>query len=47
MKQSAYLWPKEAALLLSCELIPLEWRRIYAVALYTGLRVGELAVLRV
>lgn len=46
-KQSAYLFPKEATTLLACEAIPERWRTIYALAMYTGLRRGELAVLRV
>lgn len=45
-RQSAYLWPKEAAALLASPL-PIRWRLTYAVALYTGLRQGELAALRV
>jgi integrase len=46
-RQSAWLFPREAAVLLASEEIPEWWRRCYALALYTGLRQGELAVLRV
>src|SRR5690606_8456832 len=46
-RQSAWLFPREAAALLGCEAVPLRWRRVYALALYTGLRQGELAGLRV
>ena len=46
-KQSAYLFPREAAHLFACERVPERWRHVYAIALYTGLRAGELAVLRV
>ncbi len=46
-RQGAWLFPREAAALLACEAVPLRWRRVYALALYTGLRQGELAVLRV
>jgi len=46
-RQSAWLFPREASTLLACEAVPLRWRRVYALAFYTGLRSGELAVLRV
>ncbi len=45
-RQSAYLFPKEADALLACEAVPHSARVLYALALYTGLRRGELAVLR-
>lgn len=44
-KRKVYLYPSEAAALLSCEALPLRWRRIAAFAMYTGLRLGELRVL--
>jgi integrase len=46
-RQSAYLYPREATALLAHAGIPARWRVAYAIALYTGLRQGELAVLRV
>jgi len=46
-KQSSWLFPREAAALLACAEVPAWWRRVYAFALYTGLRCGEIAVLRV
>lgn len=39
------LFPSEAFSLLSCRDVPLYWRRMYAVALYTGARSNELAAL--
>ncbi len=44
-RRKTFLFPKEATALLGCEAIPLEWREVYAVALYTYLRPGELRVL--
>ena len=46
-RRKTFLYPKEAHALLSCEAISLEWREVYAVALYTYLRPGELRVLTV
>ncbi len=46
-KQSAWLFPREASALFACERVPLWWRTYFALALYTGLRAGELAVLRI
>ncbi len=46
-RQSSYLFPREAEDLLGCEAVPIRWRIVYAVALYSGIRQGELAVLRV
>lgn len=47
-RRKPWLYPREIAKLLACELptVPLEWRRLYAVAVYTYLRPGELAELR-
>ncbi len=45
-KRKHWVWPNEAAALFSCEAVPLEWRRTYAVAAYTGLRPEESAELR-
>lgn len=41
-----WIYPSEWQRLVSCEAVPIEWRRFYAVALYTGLRPGELQALR-
>jgi integrase len=46
-KQKPFLRPDEILRLLSCELVALERRHVYAVALYTGTRQGELRGLRV
>jgi hypothetical protein len=44
-RRKTFLYPREAAALLACEAVPLEWREVYALALYTYLRPGELRVL--
>ena len=44
-RRKTFLYPKEAVQLLACEVIGLEWRELYAIALYTYLRPGELRVL--
>ena len=41
-----FLWPSELVDLLSCEAVPLDWRRVYACAVYLGARAGELRALR-
>lgn len=46
-KQKPFLRPDEVVRLLSCELVPLERRQVYAVAIYTAMRQGELRALRV
>lgn len=46
-KELAYLHPIEAARLLECERVPVRWRRLYALALYIGLRAGEVEGLEV
>ena len=45
-RSAQYLYPSEAVKLLECDAVPLRWRVIYAMAMYTGLRRGELQVLR-
>jgi integrase len=40
-----WLYPSEWLAIASCAEVPPEWRRVYAIALYTGLRPGELRVL--
>ena len=42
----SYLYPVEALRLLACEKVPLLRRVVYAVAMWTGMRWGELQVLR-
>lgn len=44
-RKRPWLYPGEWSALMACEAVPLAWRRLYAVALYTGLRPGELRVL--
>lgn len=44
-KAKVYLFPSEFLRLVSCERIPLRWRRIYALATYTYTRAGELRAL--
>ena len=44
-RRKTFLYPREAAALLACEAVPREWREIYALALYTYVRPGELRVL--
>ena len=46
-RRKPWLYPKEVAQLLAATVVPLEWRTLYAVAVYTYLRPGELAELRV
>lgn len=41
-----WLYPSELLQLLQCEKVPLLWRRIYAIAAYSGVRVSELAALQ-
>lgn len=45
-KLKAYLMPAEVETLLACDEVPQRYRRVYALAAYTGLRRGELAALR-
>ena len=44
-RQKTFIHPSEAAALLACEAVPLEWRELYAIAIYTYLRPGELRAL--
>lgn len=41
-RDQAALYPNEVVQLLSCEAIPLSRRRVYAVAIYTGMRLSEM-----
>jgi len=44
-REKPFLFPSELAALLSCGLVPIHWRIMYAVAAYTGARANELAAL--
>ncbi len=44
-KAKVYLWPSEFLALVSCDLVPLAWRRIFALATYLFPRAGELEAL--
>jgi integrase len=44
-KAKCFLYPSEVTMLLSCERISIRWRRLFAVAVYLGVRVGELQAL--
>jgi integrase len=44
-RERPWLYPNEWLMLARCRQVPIEWRRTYAVALYSGLRPGELRVL--
>lgn len=46
-RAKSYLYPSELLSLLSCERVALRWRRVYALAVYTYARAGELEALRV
>lgn len=46
-KQKPFLRPDEIVKLLGCERVPIDRRHVYAVAVYTALRQGELRGLRV
>jgi integrase len=46
-KAKTILYPDELAALLSCEDVPFAYRVLYALAVYTGLRAGELEALTV
>lgn len=41
-----YLYPSEFRKLIECRRVPVEWRRLYALAAYTLSRAGELTALR-
>lgn len=44
-RRKTFLYPREAAALLACTAVPVEWREVYALALYTYVRPGELRAL--
>jgi integrase len=44
-KAKTYLWPSEFLKLVTCELVPQRWRRLFALAVYTYARASELALL--
>ena len=46
-RQASYLFPNEASRFLACVKVPMHWKIASAVAMYSGLRRGELVVLRV
>lgn len=46
LRARCYLYPSEFLRLVSCVAIPVRWRRVYAVAVYTYARAGELEALR-
>ncbi len=45
-RRRTFLYPVEVAQLLACPDVPRQWREVYAVAVYTYLRPGELVELR-
>ncbi len=45
-RRRTFLYPVEVAQLLACPAVPRQWREVYAVAVYTYLRPGELVELR-
>ncbi len=44
-KSKAYLYPSEVAALVSCARVPLRWRQVFALAIYTYARPGEVEAL--
>jgi hypothetical protein len=44
-RRKTFLYPRESAALLACAAVPIAWREVYALALYTYPRPGELRVL--
>lgn len=44
-KAKVYLSPSEFSALVSCDRVPVRWRRLFALAVYTFTRAGELAAL--
>jgi integrase len=44
-KAKPYLWPTEFLALVTCRCVPVRWRRLFAIAVCTYLRPGELAAL--
>lgn len=45
VKAKAYLYPSELLAVLSCATVPLRWKRLFALAVYTYTRPGELEAL--
>ncbi len=45
-KVKQFLWPSEFLALVRCPAVPLEWRRVYALLVYTGARMGEIEALK-
>jgi hypothetical protein len=41
-KSKQYFWPSEFLALVTCPLVPLRWRRLFALAVYTYARAGEI-----
>ena len=44
-KSKAWLWPSELLAVVACDRIPIRWRRLFALAVYTYTRPGELEAL--
>ncbi len=44
-KEKQYLWPSEFLALVSCKRVPFRWRRLFALAVYTYARAGEIEAL--
>ena len=44
-RRKTFVYPREADLVFACEAIPVEWRRVHAIAARSALRPGELRVL--
>ncbi len=44
-KARQWLYPEELEQLLACDMVPVRWRRMYALAVYLCLRAGELGAL--
>jgi integrase len=44
-KTKVYLYPSELLRLVTCETVNLRWRRLFAIAVYSYMRAGELAAL--
>lgn len=44
-KSKSYVYPNEFARLVACSRVPIRWRRLFAVAIYTYTRAGELEAL--
>ena len=44
-RQRPWIYPNEWRAVMRCEVIPIEWRQLYALALYSGLRPNELRAL--